>query len=339
MAAQIPEITTVYHPGAEFSLYKPAKIPNVPSLKDDDKYPYPEFNDTERAAMEADPLKMYFDHYPLEHHPSPSSTLTLTEPLTVGVRHRPAQVWRATTPAINKPLVARLYDPLYYDHDEANIFKLCCRAVAIENSVYARLQTLQGCKIPNFHGVFVAEIPGASKPRQVYVVLLEWIPGTDIQKLMQGEAGTKTCIRHKAAIIDAAARIFHLLYAGFGVVLDDSADRNTLIQLQTTPSTDEFCQDKNCPLRHLFYIGWGLPQGNNLPALTDHLPEASLTHQYTPRMFFIDLESARFRDLSSPRFRSPDYDYDLEKCRHRITIEWCTDWVYEVDDNTSDTWC
>ncbi|KAJ6565708.1 hypothetical protein B0H10DRAFT_2200332 [Mycena sp. CBHHK59/15] len=334
----IPAIENVYYKpdatrlGATFELYAPTKIPDLPPLKvvrvkdriTPEKaaeeqldlnailrcsWPSTLLDENGRREMsqpEAALAKCYENDAPYQAQVSPS-TITLETPLAAGAREeRPAQVWKVNATGSNTPLVARIYDPLYFDTAVHDRFHIIERAVASEHEAYTRLKKHQGTRVPRFHGVFVAKIPGV-RPRHVYVVLLEYIPGVDLQAKMR-TAGDATCIQHKAGIFNAVARASYPLYHS-GVRPDDLMDRNVLLQEPPEPSSEDFCGTDGCPFRNIFHVDLG-----DSPA-DDHL--------YAPRLFIIDLEHVCFET----------WDYDLSLCRKCIVRSWeaYTDWFEDVD--------
>ncbi|KAJ7159989.1 hypothetical protein C8R43DRAFT_1105341 [Mycena crocata] len=342
----IPSITDVYRSEMELKLYEATRVPEVPALDHpgfSGKYPHQSIQGDDLSHLRNEPIKMCSEYRPPYNPSSPALTIRLQDPLSTGVRERPAQVWTATFVSADRTLLARLYDPLFYHIDDdvthpKNPFMLCDRSVAVEKEVYTRLRTLQRSTIPALYGVFVAQV--SEHPRHVYVVLLEWVQGAlDVQEFMKGGMevdgprlmamprpvlpmmlanstklscgqrgglnGKKTCIRHKAVILDAAARIFQDI-TQFGIYLDDLAGRNTLIQFEAIPSPKAFCSEEECPLRHWLHIDPQLLRGDTLPGHP---------HQYSPRVFLIDMEHARFVTVG----------YDLDKCRRAVMQQWNQD--------------
>ncbi|KAJ7186552.1 hypothetical protein C8R46DRAFT_1341931 [Mycena filopes] len=239
------------------------------------------------------------------------TTITLETPLATGNREeRPAQVWRATASGDSTQLVARIYDPVYFNTSVYDRFVLTERAVTSEKEAYRRLQRYQGSLVPTFRDVLVAEIP-ADPPRHIYVILLEYMPGIDLQARMR-TVGATTCSRHKAGIFNAVARASFPLYRA-GVYLDDLMDRNVILREPQEPSQEDFCVAENCPFMHTLHIDL-----SNSP-LDDHA--------YAPQLCIIDLENVRFH---------AEY-YDLADCRALIRHEWkiYCEWLSPKDIDTA----
>ncbi|KAK7006296.1 hypothetical protein R3P38DRAFT_1705842 [Favolaschia claudopus] len=320
---RIPPIDRVYHPGAKFSLFEPTTIPSVPDrLFNNDVFePYSDvnFEQSDRARIVDTPVEMCVEHDVAYDKSLPALfSIVLNEKLSVGRQKHAAQVWSAHAAGKDDKLLAvRLYDPLYYaspDMDNyTDRFALRDRLVATEHAVYTRLQHLQGETLPRFRGVFVAEVPACGKApaRYIYAIVLEYVPGQDIRQLMEAGDGEKTCLLHKAALIDAVAKIFHVIVQ-VGVHLDDTADRNTIIQLEPIPAAQNFCSCITCPLRNLLDIDHTLLQatGETRPALP-----ASVASKYAPRIVLIDMEHVRL----IPVAKQPP---NLASCQRHVAGRW-----------------
>ncbi|KAJ7808330.1 hypothetical protein B0H14DRAFT_3152123 [Mycena olivaceomarginata] len=334
----IPPVDSVYYKpdptrsGATFKLYAPTKIPDLPPMKilrvkdlltaekaaakgwDPNKvlkssWPSTLLNNNGQRAMsrpETVLARCYENDAPYDPQIS-MMTIALEMPLATGAREEgPAQVWRVNATGSSTPLVARMYDPLYFTTTIYDRFRIIERAVASEKEAYARLKDYQGTLVPRFHGIFVAEIPGA-RPRHVYVVLLEYIAGVDLQARMR-TAGEATCLQHKAGLFNAVARASYPLYRN-GVRPDDLMDRNVLLQEPQEPSAENFCAEPGCPFRNIFHIDLGDSPDDE--------------HPYAPRVFIIDLEDVRFET----------WDYELSQCRKCMVRLWevYAEWLAHQD--------
>ncbi|KAJ6483603.1 hypothetical protein C8R47DRAFT_1217683 [Mycena vitilis] len=201
------------------------------------------------------------------HTVIPSSTsaplqIKLLQPLSVGLRVlRLAQVWKVELGG--KICVARIYDPLYVrlELGMEDIFPSIERLVIAETTAYKRLgDDLQGNLIPKFIDCFLTMVdttdddifrpidPAVEIPNQrsVWVLLAEFIPGTDLEQ-KQPSLEHPVCNPHKLAVIRAAFVAWHSM-ARRGILHDDFADRNLILK-SVTPSRDPFCTDCTCNLR------------------------------------------------------------------------------------------
>ncbi|KAL2005427.1 hypothetical protein VTN00DRAFT_2638 [Thermoascus crustaceus] len=93
----------------------------------------------------------------------------------------------ATTLPTSEYLLAKFYDPLYFDHvqDDADPFLCVDRAYTHEAAAYEMLKPLQRTIIPRYYGSFTLElsIPNKEAIRSVRFILLELVVGIDMTKL------------------------------------------------------------------------------------------------------------------------------------------------------------
>ncbi|KAJ7235014.1 hypothetical protein B0H12DRAFT_1238898 [Mycena haematopus] len=307
------DITDMYAPGTILKLYQSANVPSLPSILYPDtwgaRWPPLDITDAEwKKIRETDPLQLCHEHDVAYDTHSLPTVITLATPLATGIREeRPVQVWTARREYSPDLLVARIYDPLYYDMMWLNRFEVIERAVAIENECYSRLQPFAGKLAPQYFGLFVAEIPAPERPRHVYVVLLRHIEGIDVRQLMGDGVAERACAEHKTSIIDAAARVLHQFFC-VGVSPTDLKDSNTILQLPRTPSNEEFCSFPACPFRHFIHIDFTF----------DVTRPQSSGHAYSPRAFIIDLEKAVFYSEDSPIVG----EADIQDCRVNTIQRW-----------------
>ncbi|KAJ6479886.1 hypothetical protein C8R47DRAFT_602083 [Mycena vitilis] len=286
----VPPIHTVYYGsdatgtrgtrGASFELYEPLVIPALPptniirsrdvlpeqkcrnpdrifeySWRDTYEYKSDEIPDSDTV------LSKCYDKDYAQHYGHCRMTITLISLLTKGARpERPAQVWKVIATGSSVLLVARIYDPLYFDTMIEDRFSIIERAVSCEQEAYRLLHEHQGTMVPQFRGIFVADIPspGVGVPRHAYVVLLEWLPGIDLRNKMLQEVGKETvgavtCLKHKAGFLNDVARASLQLYR-CGIRPEDLMPRNVLLLEPSTPSQDDFCDVEKCPFRHTMHV-------------------------------------------------------------------------------------
>ncbi|KAK9362912.1 hypothetical protein V1504DRAFT_438149 [Lipomyces starkeyi] len=117
----------------------------------------------------------------------------------------------SSLPLSNITLMAKIYDPLYFDHeqDDADPFLCVDRAYCREVAAYKALSELQGTTIPRYYGSYSFDLPaGDATTRSLRMILIEVVPGSFIMK----------------AIVDAES----LLYT-HNVLHGDVHQRNILI--------------------------------------------------------------------------------------------------------------
>ncbi|KAJ7479838.1 hypothetical protein FB451DRAFT_1556651 [Mycena latifolia] len=308
--SHIPPLSSVYYAGTNFTLNEPQELPELPSRTiGSQTFPtWPRFplKASQQEELRNNPLAACYAHDVGYRAQAGVIDIALEKPLATGFRqHRPAQVWLAGAENPVRRFVARMYDPLYYDNCCTDRFAIINQAVAIENEAYGILREHQGTHVPRFCGIFVTEISGSDnlKPRHIYVVLLEYIPGEDIRHLMENEASENTCDGHRAAIVDAAARLAYIFFP-LGILPDDMMPRNIVRRTPDTPSTEDFCDSMRCPWRNRLHIDLAFPRST-----TDH--------PYAPRVWMIDLEHVKFWE----KRRTISY------CRAWIRCCWNATWL------------
>jgi serine/threonine protein kinase len=109
-------------------------------------------------------------------------------------------------------LIAKFYDPLYFDHeqDDADPFLCTDHAYSHEAAAYMTLHQLQGTVIPRFYGSYTCElqISNEKTSRAVRLILLENVPGTCMQKLQPMEFTLSERQNILKAIVDAESLIY-----------------------------------------------------------------------------------------------------------------------------------
>lgn len=114
-------------------------------------------------------------------------SLQVLDHLSAGVNHE-AQVFTVrlleTTSPLLPPkgteLVAKLYDPLYYDDEVGALDPFVCLDWDYTHEVkaYAILRNLQGHRIPKYYGSYSLTLPvDGERTRTVRMILIEHIPG------------------------------------------------------------------------------------------------------------------------------------------------------------------
>ncbi|KAJ7075931.1 hypothetical protein B0H15DRAFT_865342 [Mycena belliarum] len=126
--------------------------------------------------------------------------------------------------------------------------------------MYNRLATFQGNLIPEFKGCFLTVVdtvdddlcpdtprtPDIPDHRSVYVLLLQYIPGTDLFHQQPGPVWP-VCDDHRMAVACAVCVAWYEM-TRHAVFHADFAGRNII--LKATPSSAQaFCQDPTCQLR------------------------------------------------------------------------------------------
>ncbi|KAK7062409.1 hypothetical protein R3P38DRAFT_695926 [Favolaschia claudopus] len=303
-----PDIETIYYSGAKISLFHPERPPAKPMHEMHGllaTWPHLYLTDELGKQLHRSPLDACYDHDIPCRSTQEAFTLNLEEELSTGFREEhSAQVWRVSTPSLKKPLVARFYDPLYYNTFTRDRFSAIEREVGIYDEAYKRFQPLVGSHLPTLHGIFAAELSvNFLKPRRIYCVLSDYVPGIDLQCLLDKHDPKRinTCAAHKAAFVDSIARLAYDFF-DCAVIPMDMLPKNLIIDIPATPSTSEdFCDVENCLWRRTIHIDLDFPRTQ---------PE----HPYALKAKMIDLGLVRFMK----RFPAME---DIKYCRQSCPVE------------------
>jgi hypothetical protein len=247
-----------YHAGTVLDLYA-WRPPDRPDIR---RSRHGKYEDKKRMTQHTNRYnKSVAERSTLPSTP-PDVSITLETRLSLSMRRIP-HVWSAriqngspnsganadptTYPRL---LVAKIFDPVFFDDDEAmwyDPFALRDIGVSSEVETYKRLISLQGTKVPRFYGHFLASL-SSEDSRTVNVILLEQVPGIDLRRLVPDEVTEKLCLKHKDALIDAALSLFFDVRAR-GVFQIDMQPRNVILRpQQELVSETQYGATSECPL-------------------------------------------------------------------------------------------
>jgi hypothetical protein len=254
----MPNLEETYHPGAALDLYSwqlPAPPTNTRRTYEDGPPVPTQLSDrynksiAERIALPSAPPAVSIV---LEKRLD-SSMCGVAHVWTARVQGSGSSPEGATHTTYPPQLVAKIYDPVFFDDDETmwdDPFVLRDLTISCEVEAYRRLGPLQGTEVPRFHGYFAAAVP-AQQGRTVYIVLLERVPGRDLRVIVPPDVTENVCAKHKDAIIDATLRLFFNVLA-YGVDQQDMQPRNVILRPQKhvslSVSGTRFCDTKECML-------------------------------------------------------------------------------------------
>ncbi|KLJ11865.1 hypothetical protein EMPG_12986 [Blastomyces silverae] len=127
----------------------------------------------------------------------------------------------------NRKLVAKIYDPLYFNDEEGFLNPFLCvdKHYTHETHAYGVLSKSQGEQVPTFYGSYSLDIPvEGSKIRTVRLILLEYIPGISMQ-----QANPQMFSRHSRqefmkSIINFESRVYEQ-----NILLTDLSPRNVIM--------------------------------------------------------------------------------------------------------------
>lgn len=175
-----------YHIGREVELYPCTPLPLTKDL-----YAPQNWNSDDLKTHIADIgyLKWCLDNNPaVPNDQSPVKAITLTKKLKGDICSSDAHVWLANSPSDGKELVAKFFDPLYCGGGTSEPCLRTEKSLSLEYWCYDRLKDHWGMLVPEFHGAFLARLPlqiDTSSddlfPRNVFVILLQYLPGEDLQ--------------------------------------------------------------------------------------------------------------------------------------------------------------
>ncbi|PLB33655.1 uncharacterized protein BDW47DRAFT_134967 [Aspergillus candidus] len=132
-------------------------------------------------------------------------------------------------------LVAKVYDPLYFDDQEGVINPFLCVDQHYTHEVHVyqdALRRMQGHLLPRFHGSYSLELPvESSQTRTVRLILLEYVPGISMHQADSQDFTQDWRMRIMNWVIS-----FESLAYKMGVLLTDLRPQNVIL-LQSPEGT------------------------------------------------------------------------------------------------------
>ncbi len=139
-------------------------------------------------------------------------------------------------PPPGERIVAKIYDPLYYDHEQDDVdpFVASDLAYAAETAAYETLTRLHGSVVPRYYGSYMFELfePSMAATRAVRLILLEYIGGQAMRDLDPRDFSQRDRQDIIRGIIDAESA----LYAE-GVFQRDLMPRNVMLLIGPNAAT------------------------------------------------------------------------------------------------------
>ncbi|EER43150.1 conserved hypothetical protein [Histoplasma capsulatum var. duboisii H88] len=177
---------------------------------------------TSEAAYEREsmhPLDRCIKHPPLAGSDGPTTAeLKIDGAVRIGDNHSAqlvtVQILHTSPPKMlptDTNLLAKIYDPLYFDHEQDDVDPFLCvdRDYARETAADLALPQLYGTVIPNYFGSYTLQWPiDGTTTRLVRLILIELVSGTSMQQL----SPMKFSQRDRQAIIKAIIDAETLLY-------------------------------------------------------------------------------------------------------------------------------
>lgn len=162
-------------------------------------------------------------------------------------------------PPTDSILVAKFYDPLYYDHDQDDADPFLCvdRDYSHETAAYSALTKLQGKLIPKYYGSYSLElIVNKIAKRFVRLILIELIPGKSMQQLNPADFSQI----ERQMIIKLVIDTESLIYT-HNVLHGDVFPRNILL-----PNSDKLSRSERIVLVDFALSSIGRSHFPNIPA-------------------------------------------------------------------------
>lgn len=184
----------------------------------------------------------------LAHPPTPGITYAEeTRCMEIAKIIRGGQDCGAQTVLTTDGLVAKIYDPLYYDYggdhwkpSQAYVTGEADRHYITEVTAYSEFKgtPIQGGIMPAYHGSWTTDIPvlldGCQRTREVRLILIEYIPGTSMCNLNPTDL---TWLERKNIMIKVIEAKIELSF--IGLRHDDFETRNIMLSLPEGTNTYE----------------------------------------------------------------------------------------------------
>ncbi|KAE8151737.1 hypothetical protein BDV25DRAFT_152231 [Aspergillus avenaceus] len=158
--------------------------------------------------------------------------LTVLSPIRVG-DYNSAQIFLAevsddqSIPEIKKSVVAKVYDPLYFNDEDGyiNPFKCVDNHYTHEVHTYNLFSDFQGGLVPEFYGSFSLDLsePG-SDARTVRLILIEHIPGSSMLQASPADYSQQYRQQIMKCVIDFESTAYHR-----HIALTDLSPRNVML--------------------------------------------------------------------------------------------------------------
>jgi serine/threonine protein kinase len=324
-------------PGQEFWVF--SHVPPSPPLRQGSFNPV-----TWKENSEMSPMERCILHPPaLGQTGTDPIHLKVVEPIrtgdnhaaqlvTVRILHAPQNLSMALP--MNEYLVAKFYDPLYFDHnnDDGDPCLWVDKAYTHETAAYEMLRPLQGTTVPRYYGSYTLELPVPDKEatRSIRLIIMELVPGIDMRSLNPADFSRETRQNLMKAIVDAES----LIYA-HNVHHRDTHPRNIMVfpqSLQTTSIQILLIDFGNSEHRVPSWAGWCTPE------VAQHfLPGVPITP-------ILRWDSSNVRNRPFANWIDWDWDFWLDRhygaARASITDDMIKHWMPKkypwTDDESSD---
>ncbi|KAH8427759.1 uncharacterized protein LDX57_005466 [Aspergillus melleus] len=233
-----PKPPVPYIPGWKFDAK--SHTPPPPTLVARDCCINSESDRTERQHM--DPVDRCLKWPPLPGKEGDDTiSLEIIDILKGGDEHN-SQVFTVQLSSSTSPLpprkgtklVAKVYDPVYFDDDEGYLNQFACmdKYYTHEANAYPVLRELQGHSIPKYYGSYSLYLPtDGEQTRTVRMILIEYISGTTLANADPKSFPQPVRQHIMKSIVDLESRIYEK-----DLLLLDVEPRNVIIR---SPTSDQ----------------------------------------------------------------------------------------------------
>lgn len=226
---------------------------------------------------------------------------------------------------IGDRLVAKIYDPLYFNDEEGYINPFLCvdRHYTHESRAYRVLSEMQGKEIPKFYGSYSLELPSVGHTfRTVRLILIQLICGSDLSTIMnlRGPFSQERRQGIMRSVIDFESRVYER-----DILLADLFPRNILLKTpqSTTPDVgsdeDETPREEEEEEDRLVFIDFGA-------AIFGRIRDDPIPPEYKPNLFLGQYVSPLLRWKITPLYNFGDW----------IDWDWLS-WLEPAFEHTIDT--
>ncbi|EAW15262.1 uncharacterized protein ACLA_059260 [Aspergillus clavatus NRRL 1] len=127
----------------------------------------------------------------------------------------------------NANLVAKIYDPLYFDDEEGYLNPFLCvdKHYTHEVHAYGVLSDLQGVLVPRFYGSYSLDLlVEDSAKRTVRLILIEYLPGISMQQAIPKDFPQRTRQQIMKSVIEFESEVYKR-----DILLTDLHPRNVMM--------------------------------------------------------------------------------------------------------------
>ncbi|PYI25502.1 hypothetical protein BP00DRAFT_440714 [Aspergillus indologenus CBS 114.80] len=231
-STELPKPPSPYNPGWRFQAQSYAPPDPTPVVQ---KCCISSKNER-RERAQLSPVERCLKRTPLPGNEGDDTiSLEVTGTLQAGDGHNSqvltVEVLDSTSPSLSRKgtsLVAKIYDPLYFDDDDGYLdpFRCMDKYYTHEANAYPALRELQGRGIPTYFGSYTLSLPvDDDRSRAVRMILIEYVPGVTMADAQPGDfsQGDRQTIMKE--IVDLESRPRNVILRSPAASSDDDGDQ------------------------------------------------------------------------------------------------------------------